>query len=446
METYKTLSSVAGRVIAPLLLLFLGIAPSVAGEMHTIKMESSLRYPGTARTFDVFIPRQYAGDRPACLLVRMDGQGHNLPDIIEELIDEGSMPVTIAVFMRPGRICDSAGNVVRYNRSNEFDRMTPTWAEFLEEEVLPLVEELVASNGCKVRISRNPADRAITGDSSGGIAAFTAAWERPDLYSRVYSIVGTFVPFRGGDSYPALIRKSEPKPIRIFLQDNDEDSWNRTFGSWYEHNLMMASALRFAGYDLETRWDSGGHSGTNGGRIMKDVMRWLWRGWPEPVSARKGENELINELLIEGEGWMPCTAKAPKKRRTEALYPGGAFIARPKPHTNAVATWIIDEKGKERFGEDFYWLHNEGGRDDGDRELAFDTDGWLYVSSALGIQVCDQNGRVRAIISVPHGELQRFWFEGDRLFVCVEGKNWSRRINHSAATKNSPRPASQGQG
>lgn len=419
-------------------------AQSPRGEMLKLQISDSGTYPGTVRNVSVYVPQQYDGTRPACLFVRMDGLGHNIPQIFDELIDEGAMPVTIGVFITSGRIYDEKGEVVRYNRSNEFDRMTSTWVEFIENEVLPEVERLTTSDGRRIMLSKNPADRAINGDSSGGIASFTAAWTRPDLYSRVYCIVGTFVPMRGGDGYPALIRKYEPKPLRIFLQDNDNDSWNLTFGSWYEYNLLMASALRYSGYDVRTQWDEGGHSGTNGGRIMKDVLRWLWAGWPAPIEPRFGDNALINSLIIPGEGWRQVS-KIEGNPSHEALYPGGSFIARPKPHTSAVCTYIIDD-GEEKYVQEFYWLHSEGGSDDSDRWLAFDTEGWLYASSDLGIQICDQNGRVRGIISVPAGKLEKFSFKGDIIYIMVDGKAYARRIGHKAATKDSPRPASQGQG
>lgn len=432
-------------IIILLLSLFCTASASGRGETLTLSINNSAFYPGTKRTVKVYVPKEYDGRKPACLLVRMDGEGHKLQTIIDELIDEGSMPVTIAVFITAGTISDVSGKVVRYNRSNEFDRMTATWASFLEKEVLPEVEKLQTSDGRRIMLSKNPGDRAITGDSSGGICAFNAAWQRPDLFSRVYSIVGTFVPMRGGDTFPSLIRKYEPKPLRIYLQDNDKDSWNLVFGSWYEYNLLMASALQYAGYDVAIHWDEGGHSGTNGGRIMKDVMRWLWAGWPQAPKPHKGENELINSLIIDGEGWSVCQRMEGTPTH-QAVYPGGGFIARPKPHTNSIMTWIIDENGRERYGEEFYWLHSEGGSDESERFLAFDSEGWLYATSPLGIQVCDHNGRVRGIISVPCGELEEFSFSGDCLYVKVDGTTYRRRIGHRAATSDDPRPVSQGSG
>lgn len=433
------------RIISTIVITLLAVAAFAAepkGEMLSFTLDNSSIYPGTSRSISVYVPKEYLGTAPACLLVRMDGNGHNLPSIMDELIAEGSMPVTIAIFITAGQVRDGEGAVLRYNRSNEFDRMTPTWAEFIENEVIPYVEGLTTADGRRIMISRRAADRMINGDSSGGIAAFNAAWQRPDLYSRVYSIVGTFVPMRGGDTFPTLIRKSEPKALRVFLQDNDKDSWNQVFGSWYEYNLLMASALQYAGYDARFQWDPGRHSGTNGGRIMKDVLRYMWAGWPQEVEVRFGDNELINSLIIPGEDWKPCVSMSAAPT-TEATYPGGAYVAHAKPHTNCVMTTLSGVSGS---GQDFYWLHSEGGTDMAVRHLAFDTEGWLYASSELGIQVCDHNGRVRGIICVPAGHLESFAFAGDCLYVTVDGRAYVRRVAHQAATPSSPRPSSQGQG
>ena len=433
----------AALALMPLVSMRAEGAPSgrTAGEYIEFTMDNTVAYPGTTRKVTVFVPRQYTAERPACLLLRMDGNGHRIPEIIEELIDEGTMPVTIALFVAPGQVKDGEGNVLRYNRSNEYDRMTATWVEFVENEVIPEVERHVTSDGLPLRISRNAADRAVNGDSSGGICAFNAAWQRPDLYSRVYAIVGTFVPMRGGETFEATVRKTEPKPLRIFLQDNDKDSWNPVFGSWYEHNLLLASALEYAGYDFRVKWDEGGHSGGNGGRIMKDVLRYLWEGWPEAPKARFGGNELINSLIVEGEGWQPCAA--PKaKPLTVATYPGGNYKAKAEPYTNSIRTCV---KGS-RTWEQFYWLHSEGGTPEPVRHLAFDTEGWLYASSAMGIQVCDHNGRVRGIICTPAGKLERFSFEGNHLYVRVDGRYYRRRVAHEASTATSPTPVSQKQG
>ena len=164
-----------------------------------------------------------------------------------------------------------------------------------------MVENLETPHGHRILISKDPNDRAITGASSSGIAAFTVAWERPDLFSRVYSSVGTFVAMRGGNGYPAMVRKSEPRPLRIYLQDGVNDTWNHIFGDWWEQNQLMSSALNYAGYEFDYKWDRGTHSIYYGTRAYPDAMRWLWRGWPARVKAGESMNDMLKSLLAKGE-------------------------------------------------------------------------------------------------------------------------------------------------
>ena len=442
-KTKLIITAIAAVLLIPPLchkaVLYLRHSAGPAGELISFTLDGSDYYPGTTRTINVYIPKEYRGDEAACAIVRLDGFNNSMMLILDDLIREGSVPPAIGIGIAPGMVCSPDGEVIRNNRSYEFDRMTGTLAEFIETEVIPAVESRTAGDGRRIMISRRPRDRMITGGSSGAMAAFNAAWQRPDLYSRVFSVIGSFVPMRGGDSFPALIRKTEPKPVRVFLQDNDEDSWNRIFGSWYEYNRLMASALEFAGYDAYFHWGKGGHSGANALAKAKDALRFLWKGWPEGIEVPEGENELLSELLIPGEGWTPCDSLGAEPS-AEALYPGGSFIARPKAHTNCIRTAFLDENGIERHENDFYWLHQEEGDDESGRCLAFDAEGFLYASSALGIQVCDHKGRVRAILNVPVGRLESFSFADDRLYVKVDGKCFSRRIAHRASTADSPRP------
>jgi enterochelin esterase-like enzyme len=224
------------------------------GEVIKRSFTQSAIYPGTTRDYWVYIPRDYTPDKPACLYVGMDGIPYNAPAVLDSLIAAKEVPVMIGVFVSSGTVFDTNGDVIRFNRSNEFDKTDDTFARFILEELLPDVEKQRASDGRPVRLSKNPDDRMLSGNSSGAICAFTLAWQRPDMFRRVFSAIGTYVPMRGGNEYPALIRKTEPKPLRIFLQDGTEDTWNPLFGSWYEANVLMESALRFAGYDIAHEW------------------------------------------------------------------------------------------------------------------------------------------------------------------------------------------------
>ena len=180
------------------------------GEVIKFLMTESSQYPGTEREILVYIPQQYRDTAPACLLVCMDGILYDATTVLDNLISSGEMPVTIGIFINPGVVYDEDRNVVRYNRCKEFDSTDDTFAQFIEQEVLPKVRSLKTKDGQSINISSDPNDCAITGASSGGIAAFTAAWNRPDMFSRVYTTVGTFVAMRGGHEYPAIVRKTEP--------------------------------------------------------------------------------------------------------------------------------------------------------------------------------------------------------------------------------------------
>lgn len=241
--------------------------------------ESKNVFPGTRRRYWVYVPAQYDDSQDAALMVFQDGHAYvgeegqfRVPIVFDNLIHEGSMPVTIGVFVDPGRhdaLPEQPGwNPTPDNRSYEYDTLSADYATFLLEELLPEVEK-------EYRITDDPQMRAIGGISSGGICAFTAAWERPDAFSKVLSHVGSFVNIRGGHNYPALIRKTEKKPIKVFLQDGAGDLDNR-HGNWPLANQQMAKALEFMGYDYKFVYGSGGHNGIHGGAILPASLRWLW--------------------------------------------------------------------------------------------------------------------------------------------------------------------------
>jgi gluconolactonase len=200
------------------------------------------------------------------------------------------------------RAADGSKALDRFNRSYEYDGLGDKYARFLSEELLPEVEKQKTSDGRAIRLSKDPNDRAIGGSSSGAVCAFTAAWERPDLFRRVFSTIGTYVGLRGADRYPTLIRKYEPKPLRVYLQDGSNDL-NIYAGDWWMANQMMERALVFAGYEVTHIWGEGGHNGQQGTQVFPEAMRWLWKDWPAPVKAGKSRNAYLNALIREGEGW-----------------------------------------------------------------------------------------------------------------------------------------------
>lgn len=236
-------------------------------------------FEGTERDYWVYVPAQYDGSKPACVMVFFDGGGFvkedgafRVPTVFDNLIHAGEMPVTVGIFVNPGVVpAAKEGQEPRKNRSFEYDSLGGQNARFLLEEILPEVAKTA-------KLSANPDCRAVCGNSSGGIAAFTVAWERPDAFRKVVSHIGSFTNIRGGHAYPALVRKTEPKPLRVFLQEGENDLDN-LHGNWPLANRQMEAALKFAGYDYRMVWGSGAHSGRHGGAIFPDTMRWLWRDW-----------------------------------------------------------------------------------------------------------------------------------------------------------------------
>ena len=256
------------------------------GKVTKHSFAASKVFPGTARDYWVYVPSQYDAAKPACLMVFQDGGSYantgsnglfRAPIVFDNLIQKKEMPVTIGLFINPGEIpaegVAQSGRSSRSNRSFEYDSLGDAYTRFLLDEILP---ELTG----KYNITADPAGRAICGISSGGICAWTVAWERPDAFGKVISHVGSFTNIRGGHVYPALIRKTERKSIRVFLQDGANDLDN-LHGNWPLANQEMAAALKFMGYDYKFEFGDGGHNSVHGSAILPDSLRWLWRDYPK---------------------------------------------------------------------------------------------------------------------------------------------------------------------
>lgn len=285
-----------------------GVPEGTVTEMPVWK---SAIFPGTERDWRVYVPAQYQPDGSAALMVFQDGHDYQnrdgawaVPSVLDNLIAAGDIPPMVAVFLNPGHHPEKErpNPWNSSNRSLEYDSLGDRYARFLLEEILPEVER-------RWPVSKDPELRGLCGASSGGICSFTAAWERPDQFRRVLSTIGSFVNLRGGNLYPFLIRKTERKPLRIFLQDSSGDLDN-PFGHWPLANQQMHAALGYMGYDVQFDWQEGfGHNSHRGGAIFPDAMRWLWRKGPAASSPGKIKDDLggdlsLNKLLIEGQGWQ----------------------------------------------------------------------------------------------------------------------------------------------
>jgi gluconolactonase len=524
------------------------------GEVTRYTFDKSKVFPGTTREYSIYVPKQYDPAKPACVYVNQDGVQYNAPAVFDELIEKGEMPVTIGVFVTPGRVKAPNGEALdRFNRSFEYDGLGDAYARFVLDELLPDVETRTTSDGKPIKLSKDGNDRAIGGASSGAIAAFTVAWERPDAFRRVFSAIGTYVGLRGGNVYPTLIRKYEPKPIRVFLEDGSGDL-NIYGGDWWMANQEMERALIFAGYEVNHAWGTGGHNGQHATQLFPDAMRWLWKDHPAPVKAGAGSQQL-REILIPGEGWnlvadgyrftegpianargevffndipnskaykigldgkVSLFASDTKAANGQAFGPDGRLYAvaagasavvayDESGHQTVIAdgirgndlvvrhdggiyatnpsregpepsrVWYISPKGEKKevdtglkftngialspdqsllyvaefrshwvwsyqiqpdatlkYKQKFYHLHVPDNADEAAADgIRVDRDGRLYVATNMGIQVCDQAGRVNAIIPTPNGRVANLCFGGeamDTIFATCGDKVYKRKV------------------
>ena len=266
------------------------------GVVKEFTFDASIIFPGTKRVGTVFIPAQYDGTKPACVYVRQDGYNPREKLLLEALIAANEMPVTIAIFIRPGDLpAPMKGTLGRRNRCLEYDGVGDKYVRFLTDELLPFV-----AKNFELKLSTSGNDRCIAGGSSGAIAAFNAAWERPDAFSRVYAASGSFVAFRGGHEFPTLIRKFEAKPIRAYLTTGTHDMENCA-GNWYLLDQEIDKALTFSGYEYFFKAIEGGHVvGMN--ENFSDAMRYIWKGWPEAVKAGASAPR-VRDILTPDSAW-----------------------------------------------------------------------------------------------------------------------------------------------
>jgi len=245
------------------------------GKLIQMPKWTSKIFADTTRDWWVYVPAQYKPEQPAAVMVWQDGQNakNYVPVFFDNMIAKGEVPVTISICIAPGTKSNNQSN-----RSFEYDTLSDQYVRFLLEEILPEVEK-------SYKLRHDAASRAIAGISSGGICAFTVAWERPNEFSKVLSWVGSFTNIAagptvraGGHNYEAMVRKTPKKPIRVFLQDgaNDLDNAN---GNWPLANQTLAKSLAFAGYDYQFVFGQGFHSDRHGRAILPDSLRWLWRDY-----------------------------------------------------------------------------------------------------------------------------------------------------------------------
>ena len=518
-------------------------------------------YPGTPHNYSVYVPAQYNANKPAPIMIFLDGSGslgagQRVPVVFDNLIAKGDLPPMIGIFVDPGVLPAAAeGAQNRFERVFEYDSLSDRYSRFLLEELIPEVAK-------SYNLSTDPNDRGLAGVSTGAVGAFAAAWNRPDQFHRVLSFIGTFVAMKGADGLPALIRKTEPKPIRIFLQDGKADHVVPGFpygtfyaGSWPINNQVIYEAFQFAGYDAKLVLGEEGHNMKQGGAIMPEALRWLWREYPKPIVVK--EPEAMNQpgwdtrgkaysTVWAAKGWEPVRgdygqaaglaadregnvyfADANRIYRSDAAgkvtvfkdNAGGASalrvgsdariyalqtgrkrvvsygaggdekvvaqnvdaadfaitakgaiyytdpvhktlrtVGKPEPALAEMAmpagvtlsgdqAMLVATDAQSRFswsfqiaadgsvanGEPFYRLEMpESGWSSGVTGVAQDSIGQVYFATAIGIQVCEANGRVAMILNPPaHGAVQAIAFGGPELnwlYATQGGKIFRRPV------------------
>lgn len=259
-------------------------------------------FEGTSRLYWVYVPVGYDAKSPPNLLVWQDGHrairpdgSDKLPIVLDNLIAKGDIAPTLGVFVTPGNMSDAFPDVGWNNpdhRAPEYDDTDDDYARLISDEILPQVRKTYA-------FTDDPKRRVIGGGSSGGVAAFTVGWHKPDQFGNVISLIGSYVSIGyrpptattpavfGADTYPGLIRKSPIRPLRIFIQDGSNDLDNE-HGNWFLANQQMVKSIEWANanadawklgphrYELKYVWGDGAHNGEHGGTMLPDILRWIW--------------------------------------------------------------------------------------------------------------------------------------------------------------------------
>ncbi len=466
------------------------------GTVEKLVLPPGRFYPGTPHNYAIYTPAN-APAGPLPYMVFLDGSsylgGLRAPIVLDNLIAQKVIPPMIGVFVDPGilpAIRPDAQN--RYERIFEYDSISNRFSQFLLTELLPAVEK-------KHALSTNPDEHAIVGTSTGAVGAFVAAWHRPDQFHRVISLIGTYVAMKGADTLPALVRKTEAKPIRIWMQDGINDhktpteQYGTSFpGSWPRANEVMFEALQFEGYDVKFSMGTGAHDTKQGTAELPDAIRWLWRDYTPEHGVGKIEVHppaALNDTgwITRGSVWATVDAANNWESLGSAINPnldeatqialvGGArtqngiiygsgqgtviwgergkkvsVVLSPVPAPFAMALspdqamlvvtdlvhrhqWSmqLDKDGKPINAEPFYRL--EVLDDDGGATgAAFDNLGQVYFATAIGVQVCEANGRVAMILNSPVVDkpVQKVAFGGpdhDWLYVIADGKLFRRKM------------------
>lgn len=357
-------------------------------------------YPGTPHNYQIYVPSQYNASRPTPFMIFLDGNGYaggniRIPVVFDNLIAKGDLPPMIGIFINPGVLpsgSEQAQN--RYERIVQYDSLTPRFSSFLVDELIPEV-------GKSYNLSKDPNDRGIAGSSTGGVGAFVAAWNRPDQFRRVITLIGSFGNFRGADRLPGLIRKTEPKPIRVVMQTGRQDI-NNYAGSWYLENPRMVAALEFGGYDVKLELGEEGHNARHGAAVMPDMLRWLWRDYPQPIVVRPptpGAGRGIFAQLVPRRELVPAPPNPARQGGPARGGRGGGAPGQQAGPRGAILTLISYENGWEQVGDAYQATASPAADKDGNVFFADPVGNRIYKSDAArNVTVFkDNTGGARAL-------------------------------------------------
>ena len=339
-------------------------------------------FPGTPHNYQLYVPAQYDASKPLPFMIFLDGSGYagdnvRVPVVLDNLIAKRDLPAMAAIFIDPGvlpALSDQAQN--RYERIFEYDSLTPRFANFL-------IEELVGEVAKSYNLSKDPNDHGIAGLSTGGVGAFVAAWNRPDQFRRVITWIGSFGNFRGADRLPGLIRRTEPRPIRVFMQTGRQDLVNYS-GSWYLENPRMAAALEFAGNDVKIDLGEDGHSNRHGASMLPDTLRWLWRGYPEPIVAGEAPPGAGRGIFAQLVPRREVIAPPPPPGRGAAPAPAPAAGGRGGGPRGAVYALIYRDRLWEQVGSSYKSASSPAVDKDGNVFFADPSSNRIYRADATG--------------------------------------------------------------
>ena len=402
---------------------------------------TGVRYKaGAVYHYNVDIPCFSEGKTDLALFVSHDGYQWADADAMYDLVLTGECPPFIGIGISSGELPSALGEERLGIRQNTYDPPTSDYSDFVVEELIPYLVEKY-----KLSLSPDPDMHIITGGSSGGISAFTAAWYHNEFFRRVYMSSPSFIDLMGGETFLSKIRKHEPKPIRVYTEYSENDAMC-DYGSDITAGQEAEFALRYARYDAAYNYRPGfwhvSHYGNYEAALVR--MRFLWKNWQTEKIAPKGHNPHFDKVIDLSKPWEKAEAFPEKVRAVstgkysaagEYLPEGDKVIfVTPEGDRRVVAEgfndvtavavsgdkWRLFLSDKTKSYCHFMKILPDGslqgdfihgvletelrGKWPGGYDLCVDTDSRTYVATETGIQVIRYSGIADVILANPEGK------------------------------------------